>query len=94
MSENYVSVEIDETINECSCCGKRNLKRTVHLSYWEEGEEVEIHIGVICTGKWFKQTMTGNPFYAAAKLEKHINLLEPEEFFEIIDQIKEAAERW
>ena len=86
-----INVEIDETVTQCDCCGKQHLKRTIHLFSEEIGS---IHIGVICASKWFGMNLTGNPYYAGAKLDKHIQNLEDDELDEIIQNIKEAAQEW
>lgn len=86
-----IRVTISEDICECSCCGKRDLKRTIHL----ESEDIgDIYIGVICASRWFKTNLTGNPYYAAAKLERILNAMDDEELEEIIFDIKEASQEW
>ena len=87
-----INVEIDETVTVCDCCGKQHLKRTIHLFSEEIGS---IHIGVICASRWFELNLTGNPFYAAAKLDRHISkYLEDDELETIIEDIKEASQEW
>jgi hypothetical protein len=42
---------------ECDCCGKKNLKRTVHMANLTSGEE--IFYGVDCASKVMRQRYMG-----------------------------------
>lgn len=85
----FVAVSTDVTI--CSCCGKEKLKRTIKLSSPDIGE---MHLGVICTGKWFRTNMTGNYYYAASKLQKKLRFMPDDEIEDIIEEIREASLEW
>lgn len=88
-----ILVEIDETVTQCSCCGKEHLKRTLHLESIDN-RIGDLYIGVICASRWFELNLTGNCYYAAAKLQRYVNNLDEDDFVEIVEQIKEAAEEW
>lgn len=45
---------------ECGCCGKKNLKRTVHLENIESGEEV--FFGVDCAASALRQVYRGKKY--------------------------------
>lgn len=45
---------------ECECCGKTNLKRTVHLENLETGEDV--FFGVDCAAKALRQRYMGKRY--------------------------------
>lgn len=80
-----VDVGIDLDTSACACCGKSNLKRTIRIAY----EDGEINLGVKCAGDYFNLNLTGNPYKAAAKLNKEIDGMSENRFYGIIDGINQ-----
>ena len=89
LDECVASVSLCLDVNTCDCCGKDNLKRTVHVSLEDGGE---LYLGVICAGQWFKINMSGNPYYAADRLNKKIESMTSREIEALVDDIQEANE--
>lgn len=46
--------------NECECCGKTNLKRTVHMENMTTGQEV--FYGVDCASRTMRQNYMGKSY--------------------------------
>lgn len=86
-----VFVSIDHAITQCSCCGKRKLKRTLKLS---SPDIDQLNLGVVCAGKWFEINLYGNPFYAAKRLEDYLRTLSTPKLENIISDIREASVDW
>lgn len=83
-----VEVSLCLSVNQCECCGKDNLKRTVKLSLPEGGE---LYLGVVCAGQWFEINMSGNPWYAAERLSKKLAKMDSEKIESIVDEIQAEA---
>ena len=49
--------------SECQCCGKKNLKRTVHIANIESGDE--FLFGVDCATRALRQSYQGKTFTAS-----------------------------
>lgn len=81
-----IFVKVDDKIKTCCCCGKHNLKRTLQLSSVEMDE---INLGVICASKWFNVNLSGNPFYAARRLEKHLRSMSQKDIEKVLSSIAE-----
>lgn len=80
-----------DTVLQCSCCGKRNLKRTLEIS----GDDFEtINLGVSCAGNWFKINLSGNPFYSAARLDRHLNNLLYKQIIETLEKVEQQKIVW
>lgn len=80
-------VTIDPTVKVCACCGKRRLKRTLKI---DSPNIDQINLGVTCAGKWFKVNLSGNPFYAATRLQLHLRKLDDDTLEDILQGISEA----
>ena len=74
---------VDHNINQCDCCGKSKLMRTLHVRY----NNTHLALGVVCAGKHFDLNLTGNPYKAAAKLERALNEYSRDEFEEHLEEI-------
>lgn len=86
-----VFVILDVKIKQCMCCGKRRLKRTLKLS---SPDIDDISLGVICASKWFGINLSGNPHYAAKRLERHLREMNDETLEETLQEISDASEEW
>ena len=49
--------------SECECCGKTNLKKTVHLENIETGEDV--FFGVDCAASALRQRYMGKRYHVS-----------------------------
>ena len=76
------TASLDTSIHTCSCCGKSNLMRAIKVKFDKVGE---MHLGVVCAGKHFDLNLSGNPYKAAAKLERYLSSIDEEDFYSIID---------
>lgn len=57
MSDRYIMLGISDDVNECWCCGKPQLKRTVALQWTTDGEssgEV-VYFGTTCAARAIRQ---------------------------------------
>lgn len=81
-------VQLIEDIHECDCCGRKGLKRAIELSL---PHGVILYLGVVCAGRWFKMNLTGNPWYAADKLGRHLRTMDNKDIGGILDAIRESA---
>lgn len=83
-----IFVKLTTDVNQCDCCGKTNLKRTVEIDL----AGGTINLGVTCAGKWFALNMSGNPYYAARKLDRKLRTMSNDDIEEIISDIQESNE--
>ena len=89
MSEWPIWSKISLDVNQCDCCGKTRLKRTVHLFNEDIGD---IYLGVTCAGNWFGLNMSGNPYKAANKLGRHLKTVHDEQLDKIFEDIHASIE--
>jgi len=89
-----VWADVSYTVVQCDCCGKPRLKRTMKL----HGPTIDqLHIGVVCCGKWFAGNKTryrGNPNKAVKRLRRDLQAMSSEEVQETINAIRESAQEW
>ena len=85
-----LKVEIEKhalsgTPPHCDCCGRTHMNMTFKL-YDDSG--LLLNLGVICTGKWFGGSYTGNNSKSLKRLVKRINTMHDMEWENILDRIE------
>ena len=81
-----IFAQLNFSVNQCSCCGKNNIKRTIEIV----SDQIDpIYLGVSCAGQWFNVNLSGNPYMAASRLSKKLRSLDNSQIERIIDLIEE-----
>jgi short-subunit dehydrogenase involved in D-alanine esterification of teichoic acids len=87
----YTYVTLNFNINQCDCCGRRGLKRTINILSKEFND---LNLGVICAGKWFNVNLTGNPHKATKRLQNKLNSFRRDKLLSVVEDVAEASREW
>lgn len=84
-----MKASLDLETRACECCGRTHMLKTIKL----EDEEIgEINLGVICAGKWFNLSLTGNIHQSINRIQRKINSMSETDLFYLIERIKLAGQ--